>query len=47
MTVLLELLTALLEYLDLVNGILQSANFLTVKALISLQNASIIHDSYT
>jgi len=46
-TVLLELLTALLEYIDLLNGILQSPDFLTVKALISPQNASIIPDSYT
>ena len=43
-TVLLELLTALL---DLFNEILQSADFLTIKALISPQNASIIPDSYT
>ena len=47
MTVLLELLTVLLEYLDLFNGILQFADFLTVKALVSPQNASIIPDSYT
>jgi len=46
-TVLFELLTVLLEYLDLFNGNLQSADFLTVKALISPQNASIIPDSYT
>ena len=46
-TVLLELLTALLEYLDLFNEILQSADFLTIKALISPQYASIIPDTYT
>ena len=33
MTVLLEFLTALLEYLDFFNGIVQSADFPTVKAL--------------
>ena len=32
-TTLLEFLTALLEYLDLINGIVQSADFPTVKAL--------------
>ena len=32
-TVLLEFLTALLEYLDLFNRIVQSADFPTVKAL--------------
>jgi len=42
----LELLTSLLEYLDL-NGNVQSADFLAVKALLSPQNASIIPDSYT
>ena len=47
MTVLLQLLAALLEYIDLLNGILQSPDFLTVKALISSQNASIIPGSYT
>ena len=41
--VILELLTALLEYLDF-NGIVQSA---AVKASLLLQNASIIPDSYT
>ena len=44
MTVLLEFLTALLEYLDLFNGIVQSADFPTVKALYSPQ---IIPDSHT
>jgi len=48
-TVLLELLTALLEYLDFFNGILHFAGFLTdkFKALISSQNACIIPYSYT
>ena len=32
-TTLLEFLTALLEYVDLINGIVQSADFPTVKAL--------------
>ena len=43
----LELLTALLEYLDLLHGIVQSAYFLAVKASLLSQNASIILDSYT
>ena len=43
MTVLLELLTALLEYLD----IMQSTDFFAAKALISPYNTSIIPDSYT
>jgi len=49
MTVLLELMTVLLEYLDLLTEFLHSANFLTVKALVSPQNqnASIIPNSYT
>ena len=42
MTYILELLTALLEYLDLLNGIVQSAYFLAVKASLSPQNASMI-----
>ena len=42
MTVISELLTALLEYLDM-----QSADFLAVKVSLSPQNASIIPDSYT
>ena len=41
-TVILELLTALLEYLDLLNGIVQSAYFLAVKASLSPQNSSMI-----
>ena len=41
----LELLTALLEYLDLFVGIVQSADFLAIKASLSPQNASIILDS--
>ena len=41
-----RLLTALLEYLNLVNGIVQSADFLAVKASLSPQNASIFPDSY-
>ena len=41
MTVLLELLTALLEYLNFY-GIVQSTDSLAVKALLSPQNASII-----
>ena len=45
MTVIIELMTALLKYLDL--GIVQSADFLAVKALLLPQNASIIPDSYT
>ena len=39
-------MTALLENLNLFYGIVQSADFLTVKAL-SPQNASIIPESYT
>jgi len=39
-TVILELLTTLLEYLDFFNEIKQSVNFLAVKALLSPQNAS-------
>jgi len=46
-TVILELLIALLEYLDFLNGFVQSAYFLAVKASLSPQNASIIPDSYT
>jgi len=46
-TVILELLTALLEYLNLLNGIVQSADFFAAKAVLSTQNASIIPDSYT
>jgi len=42
-TVLLELLTALLEYL---NGIVQSTDFLAVEVLLSTQNASVTPDSY-
>ena len=44
MTVVLELPTAILEYPDLFNGIVQSADFLAVKALLSPQNASIIQE---
>ena len=44
MTVILELLTALLEYLNLFDGFGQSA---AVKASLLPQNASIIPDSYT
>ena len=40
-------LTGLLEYLHHFNGIVQSADFSTVKTLLSPQNASIILDSYT
>ena len=40
-------LTVLLEYFYLSNGIVQSADFLAVKALLSPQNASIIPDYYT
>ena len=48
MTVLLELLTALSEYLRRsFYGIMQSIDFLAAKALLSPQNASIIPDSYT
>ena len=43
MTVMLELLTALLEYLDLFDGFVQSA---AVKASLLPQNASIIPDFY-
>ena len=46
MTVLLEFLTALLEYLDLFNLIVQSTDSPTVKALYLPQNASIIPDSH-
>ena len=44
MTVIIELITALLKYFDL--GIVQSADFLAVKASLLPQNASIILDSY-
>ena len=44
MTIIIELLTALLEYLDLFEGFVQSA---AVKALLLPQNASIIPDSNT
>jgi len=47
MTVLLELLTALLEYLDLLYGIYRFFLAANYKALLSSQNASIIPDSYT
>ena len=47
MTVLLELLSALLEYLNVFYGIMQSADCLAVKALLSPQNSSIIPESYT
>ena len=43
----IRLPTALLEYLDLFYGIVQSADFLAVKASLLPQNASIIPDSYT
>ena len=45
-TVLLEFMTSLLEYLDFLNGIAQSVDFPTTKALLSPQNASIIPDSH-
>ena len=44
MTVQLELLTALLEYLNL---FMQSTDSLAAKALLSPQNTSTIPDSYT
>ena len=46
-TAVIELLTALLEYLYLFNAIVQFADFLAVKALLLPQNASIIPDPYT
>ena len=47
MTAIIELLTALLEYLDIIHGIVQSAYFCTVNTSLSPQNASMIPDSYT
>ena len=46
MTVILQLLTASSENLDRFNTIVQSVDFLAVKALLLPQNASIIPDSY-
>ena len=42
----LELLTALLEYLNCFYGIVQSTDFLAVKALLLPQNANIIPNAY-
>ena len=47
MTGIVQLLTALLEYLERLHRIVLSPNFLAVKASLSPQNASVIPDSYT
>ena len=42
MTVLLEFLTALLEYLDLFNGIVQSVDFPTASLITSLKHTEVM-----